>query len=157
MELEQALTAIERAKSVAELSALLFDWRNESGVAHLVYHAVHVPVSETPNPLVMAPYDEVWVKRYVERDSFQIAPVFRAGRKGFLPIDWLTVEHDTADARHFFAEARSYGVGRHGFPLPIRGIAGELALFTITANATDDQWYRWRWSYLRDFHVVAQY
>jgi hypothetical protein len=30
MELEQALTAIERAKSVAELSAVLFDWRNES-------------------------------------------------------------------------------------------------------------------------------
>ena len=81
MELEQALTAIERAKSVAELSAMLFDWRNESGVAHLVYHAVHVPVSEKPNPLLLPTYDEVWVKRYVERDYFQIDPVFRAGRK----------------------------------------------------------------------------
>jgi hypothetical protein len=121
MEVEQALAAIERAKSVAELSAMLFDWRNESGVAHLVYHAVDVPVSGKPNPLLLPTYDESWVKRYLERDYFQIDPIFRAGRKGFLPIDWLTVEHDTADARHFFAEARSYGVGRHGFTLPIRG------------------------------------
>src|SRR6185437_16606717 len=97
MELEQALTAIERAKNVAELSAMLFDWRDESGVAHLVYHAVQVPASGKPNPLLLPTYDEVWVKRYVERDYFQIDPVLRAGRKGFLPIDWLTVEHDTVD------------------------------------------------------------
>ena len=157
MELEQALTAIERAKNVAELSAMLFDWRDETGVAHLVYHAVQVPASGKPNPLLLPTYDEAWVKRYVERDYFQIDPVLKAGRKGFLPIDWLTVEHGTVDARHFFTEARSYGVGSHGFTLPIRGIAGEHALFTITANATDDQWHRWRLGYLHDFHLAAQY
>jgi DNA-binding CsgD family transcriptional regulator len=48
-------------------------------------------------------------------------------------------------------------VGRHGFTLPIRGLAGERALFTITANVTDEHWHRWRFSHLRDFHLLAQY
>jgi hypothetical protein len=65
----------------------------------------------------------------VEQDYFRIDPVVIAGRNRFLPIDWLTVEHDKPEARHLFAEAESYGVGRHGITLPIRGPAGERALF----------------------------
>jgi DNA-binding CsgD family transcriptional regulator len=157
MEFEQARGAIERADSVDKLSAVLTDLRDESGLAHLVYHAVHVPAFDKSNPLLLLTYDDAWVKRYVERDYFQIDPVVVAGRKGFLPIDWLTVEHHTNEARHFFAEAESYGVGRHGFTLPIRGPAGERALFTITTNATDEYWHRWRFTDLRDFHLLAHY
>jgi hypothetical protein len=89
MEFESALTAIERAKSVDDLSKVLFDWRDESGVAHLVYHAAHVPACQKPNPLLLLTYDGGWVKRYVEQDYFRIDPVVIAGRSGFLPIDWL--------------------------------------------------------------------
>ena len=157
MEFESALTAIERATSVDDLSKVLFDWRDESGVAHLVYHAAHVPACQKPNPLLLLTYDGGWVKRYVEQDYFRIDPVVIAGRNGFLPIDWLTVDHHTPEARHFFAEAESYGVGRHGITLPVRGPAGERALFTITANATDEHWHRWRCSYLQDFHLLAHH
>jgi DNA-binding CsgD family transcriptional regulator len=157
MEFEEARVAIERAASVDELSAILYDLRNESGLAHLVYHAALVPAFDKVNPLLLLTYDDAWVKRYVERDYFRIDPVVLAGRKSFLPIDWLSVEHASKEARHFFAEAESYGVGRHGFTLPIRGPAGERALFTITTNATDAHWHRWRFSHLRDFHVLAHY
>jgi DNA-binding CsgD family transcriptional regulator len=157
MEIDQALTAIERATSVADLGRILVDWRNESGVAHLVYHATHVPACEQPNPVLLLTYDDAWVKRYVERDYFGIDPVVVAGHNAVLPIDWMAVEHDTPEARHFFAEAESFGVGRHGLTLPIRGPAAERALFTVTTNATDDHWHRWRFSYLRDFHLLAHY
>jgi DNA-binding CsgD family transcriptional regulator len=126
-------------------------------LAHLVYHAVHVPASGQTNPLLLLTYDDAWVKRYVERDYFRIDPVVIAGTKGFLPIDWMTVEHHTAAARHFFAEAERYGVGRHGFTLPIRGPLGERALFTMTTNATDEHWHRWRFTHLRDFRLLADY
>jgi DNA-binding CsgD family transcriptional regulator len=157
MEFEEARGVIDRAASLDELSAVLRDLRNESGLAHLVYHATFVPAFDRANPLLLLTYDDAWVKRYVERDYFRIDPVVLAGRKGFLPIDWLTAEHSSKEARHFFAEAESYGVGRHGFTLPIRGPAGERALFTITTNTTDEHWHRWRFSHLRDFHLVAQY
>ncbi len=157
MEFEQALGAIERAKSVDELSAILVEWRNESGLAHLVYHAADIPACQKANPLLLLTYDDAWVQRYLQRDYFSLDPVVIAGRKGFLPIDWLTVDHHTKEARHFFAEAERYGVGRHGYTIPIRGPAGERALFTITANVTDENWHRWRFFHLRDFHLLAHY
>jgi Autoinducer binding domain len=81
MEFEQARGAIERADSVDKLSAVLVDLRNESGLAHLVYHAAHVPAFNKSNPLLLLTYDDAWVKRYVERDYFSIDPVVLAGRK----------------------------------------------------------------------------
>jgi len=157
MEFEYARRDIEQAKNADELSRVLANLRDESGLAHLVYHAVHVPAFEKRNPLLLLTYDDAWVKRYIERDYFRIDPVVIAGSKGFLPSDWITVEHHTAQARHFFAEAERYGVGRHGFTLPIRGPLGERALFTMTTNATDEHWHRWRFSHLKDFRLLADY
>ena len=126
-------------------------------MAHLVYHAVHVPACAKPNPVLLLTYDDAWVKLYFAEDYFRIDPIVAAGRNAFLPIDWMTVDHETPARRHFFAQAESYGVGRHGFTLPIRGPDGERALFTITSNETDHQWHRWRHARLRDFHLVAHY
>jgi DNA-binding CsgD family transcriptional regulator len=157
MEFESALRAMEQAQSVDELSRVLVKLRDESGLAHLVYHAVHIPASDKKNPLLLLTYDGAWARRYVERDHFQIDPAVIAGSKGFLPVDWMTFERHTSQARHFFAEAERCGVGRHGFTLPIRGPFGERALFTITTNATDEHWHRWRFAHLKEFRLLADY
>jgi DNA-binding CsgD family transcriptional regulator len=157
MEFEEARKKVQQTKNMDQLSAVLADLRDESGLAHLVYHAVHVPAFQKVNPLLLLTYDDAWVKRYVEQDYFRIDPVVIAGSKGFLPIDWMTVEHHTKEARRFFAEAERFGVGRHGFTLPIRGPAGERALFSISAHATDEHWHRWRFTYLKDFRLLADY
>ena len=157
MELEAALTAIDRAKDIAELSNVVRQWRDESGLAHLVYHAVHVPTCDKPNPVLLLTYDAAWVDRYITEDYFQIDPVVRAGRQGFLPIDWMRVDHETPAAKHFFAEAESHGVGRHGFTMPILGPFGERGLFTITSNEGDEYWHRWRYAHLRDYALLAHF
>src|SRR6201996_200157 len=157
MELEEARRAIDAAADIDELFGVLRGLRRESGLAHLVYHATFVPLFDKTNALLMPTYDEAWVQRYIGQDYFSIDPVLRAGQSGFLPIDWMTLDRSSSEARHFFAEAESHGVGRHGFTLPIRGPAGERALFTITTNATDEHWHRWRFSHLRDFHLLAHY
>ena len=157
MELEPIVNAIQRAQQMSDLAALLRDWRDDSGLSHLVYHAVDVPTCDRPNPVLLLTYDPVWVKRYVEQDYFSLDPVVMSGRKGFLPIDWMNVDHTSTAAKHFFAEAESHGVGRHGFTLPIRGLHGERALFTITSNDTDEQWHRRRFAHLADFHLAAHY
>lgn len=157
MEFGEARQAIDAAANVDELFGVLRGLRDESGLAHLVYHATFIPSCEKTNALLMPTYDDAWVQRYFAQDYFRIDPVLQAGRTGFLPIDWMTVDRSSKEARHFLAEAESYGVGRHGFSLPIRGPAGERALFTITSNATDEHWHRWRFSHLRDFHLLAHY
>lgn len=157
MEFEQALASIARAGTLADLSSILHEWRDESGVAHLVYHAVHVPEAPDPHPVLLLTYDAAWVSHYVEQDYFQIDPVVIAGRRSFLPVDWMTVDRASPAARHFFARAESFGVGRHGVTFPIRGSSGERALFTITSNESDHHWHRWRHSYLKEFHLLAHH
>lgn len=58
MELEPIVVAIRRAKGMSDLSALLREWRDGSGLSHLVYHAVHVPACDRPNPVLLLTYDE---------------------------------------------------------------------------------------------------
>ncbi|MCK1651592.1 LuxR family transcriptional regulator [Bradyrhizobium sp. 149] len=157
MNIETVIAELAHAKSVDGLSKLLFDWRNQSGVAHLIYHATYAPLSKDLRPLVLCTYDPAWVARYTEKDYFSIDPVLLAGREETLPIDWITVDHETDQARRFFVEAESYGVGRHGFTLPIRGPFGERALFTFTTNETDHRWHKARYEYLRDFALVSHY
>jgi Autoinducer binding domain len=63
-----ALTAIGRASIVAELFGVIAKWRNESGFAHLIYHAADVPACNKINPLSLPTYEDDWVKHYVEQD-----------------------------------------------------------------------------------------
>jgi DNA-binding CsgD family transcriptional regulator len=157
MEVEEARQAIERAANVTDLFTVLKDMRDQTDLAHLVYHAASVPTAGKENPLLVLTYDDTWVRRYVEADYFQIDPVIQASVRGFLPVDWLNVDQHGAQSRHFFQEAQRYGVGRHGMTIPIRGPEGELALFTINADVSDEHWHRWRFSYLRDLHLLAHY
>ena len=64
MNVQSALTAIEQATETGALSADLRTLRDESGLAHLVYHTVHVPGLD-PNPLLLLTYEDAWVRRYV--------------------------------------------------------------------------------------------
>lgn len=157
MNIEIVVARLAQAKSVADLSRLLFEWRDQSGVAHLIYHATYTPLSKDPNTLILCTYDPAWVARYTEKDYFSIDPVLLAGREETLPVDWMTLDHETEQARRFFLEAESYGVGRHGFTLPIRGPFGERALFTFTSHETDYRWHKSRYEHLRDFALVSHY
>ncbi|UTD26045.1 LuxR family transcriptional regulator [Bradyrhizobium sp. WD16] len=154
---DEMLTQLRRASDMAGLSTLLAALRDETGVAHLVYHLLHAPGGAGPNPVLLFTCDDAWAKRYIGQDHLQADPVVAAGRQSFLPFDWMTIDHASPTARQFFAAAESHGVGRHCFTLPIRGPYGERALFTFTSNETDHHWHRWRHVHLRDFHLVAHY
>ena len=61
MELGEARRAIDGATSVDELFGVLRGLRDESGLAHLVYHATFVPAFDKANALLMPTYDEAFV------------------------------------------------------------------------------------------------
>ena len=157
LQLEGFLEKVKQAIDLNSLSAMLVSIRDSYGVANLVYHAVSIPCSDSSNPILLLTYENEWVRRYTERDYFQIDPVVRFGRKGFLPLDWSEVDHETQEARRFFWEADKYEVGRQGVTLPIRGPAGERALFTVTSNAAEREWVKKRTLYMREFQILGHF
>ena len=155
--LAEPLDVLAAASDLDALNPLLLDLRDAYGLANIVYHATHLPGCVRTNPILMLSYDPVWVGRYVREDYFAIDPVVRAGRGGFLPIDWSTLDRSSSGARHLFTEAESHGVGRQGITIPIRGPNGERAIFTLTSNICLDRWEREKPAYLREYHAVAHF
>jgi DNA-binding CsgD family transcriptional regulator len=152
---EATFELISRAADINDLKSLMAELRDLYGLAHLVYHAVHLPGATEENPILLLTYDPEWVKRYVERDYFQIDPVVSTGRGGFLPLDWSELDHESFEARRFFKEADKFGVGRHGITIPIRAPGGERALLSITSNASLNEWRKCRLAYMRDFQFIG--
>ncbi|GAB6841818.1 DNA-binding CsgD family transcriptional regulator [Methylorubrum rhodinum] len=157
LSLTETLDALAAAPHLDALNPILLDLRDAYGLANVVYHATHLPACLQPNPILMLSYDPGWVSRYVGEDYFALDPVVQAGRTGFLPIDWDGLDRTSVGARHVFKEADSYGVGRRGITIPIRGPNGERAIFTLTSNITLDDWVRNKPTYLREYHAVAHF
>jgi hypothetical protein len=155
--LEDLLARVKQAADLTDLSGVLASLRGPYGLANVIYHAVSIPSSNIANPILLLTYEDEWVRRYTERDYFQIDPVVRFGRKGFLPLDWSEVDHETQEARRFFREADEYEVGRRGVTLPIRGPSGERALFTVTSNVAEREWIKNRTLYMREFQILGHF
>lgn len=151
------LETISRAETVGEIRAAFELIREIYGVSNVVYHTIHIPGNDLDNPILLLTYDPQWVSLYFERDYFKIDPVVKAGRSSFLPLDWRNIDRSSNDTRLFFAKAESFGVGRNGLSMPIRGANGERAIFTITSNASEREWNAKRMDYLRDFQVIGHY
>ncbi|MBU6418773.1 MAG: autoinducer binding domain-containing protein [Proteobacteria bacterium] len=151
------LCRITTAASLDDLSAIVAEMRVAYGLAHIVYHAVHIPGGVPANPILIPTYSPEWVERYKAGNYFRIDPVVLAGRKNSLPVDWSDVDHESKEAREFFKQADRFEVGRHGVTLPIRAAAGERGLLTITSNKSVKNWQRVRGTYIREFQTFASY
>lgn len=156
-QLQATVEKLARTSTLEELRELIGAMRDAYGLAHVVYHAIHLPGTGDPNPILLLTYEPDWVRRYTERNYFRIDPVVACGRCGFLPLDWTDVDRGPPDALRFFKEAESYGVGRNGLTIPIRGPAGERALLSITSNMPARSWRDLRLEYMREFQFIAPF
>jgi DNA-binding CsgD family transcriptional regulator len=153
----EIITQIGEAESLATMQKIAGDICTVYNLANIAYHALYIPGAKVFNPILLLTYDPGWIKRYKDNDYFKIDPVVVSGTKSFLPLDWAHLDRESAVARGFFAEADRYDVGRQGITLPVRGAAGERALFTITSNMSMREWDKRRIGYMKEFQMIAHY
>ena len=154
---EEIVTQIGAANSLAQMQDVAAGICSAYHLANIAYHAVYLPGAQIFNPILVLTYEPEWIERYKNNDYFKIDPVVESGTKGFLPLDWAHLDRDNDVARVFFAEADRFAVGRQGMTWPVRGVGGERALFTITANMSVPEWEERRVSYKREFQMIAHY
>lgn len=155
--LEEALNELAKVNTIPGLSHYVGELRDAYKLANVVFHLVDAPEAIEKNPLLLVTYDEQWVERYTARDYFRVDPIVVVGSRGFLPLDWDSVDRSRRGMHELFTEAESYGVGNHGLTVPIRGPNHEKSLVTATTFETNREWAQRRLSLLRDLHVPAHF
>lgn len=154
---EEIVTQIGEVASLEAMQKIAGSICNVYNLANIAYHALYIPGAKVFNPILVLTYDPGWITRYKDNDYFKIDPVVVCGTKSFLPLDWAHLDHESAVARGFFAEADRFDVGRQGITLPVRGAGGERALFTVTANMSMREWEQRRAGYMKEFQMIGHY
>jgi DNA-binding CsgD family transcriptional regulator len=155
--MRQPLTSfIDRLQSASTLEALqtlIFDLRSLYEVEHVVYHAVNAEGGQ----YAVLTYGPDWVARYLERDYARLDPVVQGCFRRFHPVNWKDLDWSARPARAFLGEALEHGVGNQGISVPIRGPAGQFALFTVNHRATDPSWAVQSQAQQHDLILIAHY
>ncbi|MGV1768238.1 LuxR family transcriptional regulator [Rhizobium rhizogenes] len=155
--LSWSLAMLRRVGSRADLNGAIAHIRDRYQFAHLVFLVVRPANRADPYPFYCTTYPEDWTSLYLDRNYFEIDPVIELSRTGFLPVDWSNLDRRSPETRGFFKEAESFGIGRHGLTVPIRGPSGERSLFSMTSNLPRPEWRKLRSSSNHDLQILSHY
>lgn len=126
-------------------------------LSHMTFLVVRNGISSKTYPYYCSTYPKSWVRTYSDRAYFEIDPVIQVLRKGLLPVDWSTLDRNSAPVVRFFDDARSHGVGPNGLTLPVRGANGERSLLSVASNLSRPQWSTLCVSSTHDLHILSHY
>lgn len=153
--LSLSLNALRKIQSSDDLEAVVADMRGAYCFAHITFLVVRLGISPEVHPFFCTTYPVEWTDTYLRKNYFEIDPVIEISRAGFLPVDWAGLDRRSARTYDFFKEARSFGVGRHGLSIPVRGTNGERCLFSVTSDLSRRDWLRLRTSSIHDLQILS--
>lgn len=146
------LESLDRADLLLNL---LSEFATETGAAHVAYSALSRR-SKDGLPLFYLTYHDDWINRYITNEYVHIDPVVAAVGECTAPFDWAGF-HGVSCWRPFFRESVSYGVGRHGLTIPIRGVGNTEGMLSVTALCSDREWTAARWPMQSIVSLLAPY
>jgi DNA-binding CsgD family transcriptional regulator len=149
--LEELCESVQNAGDVRDLQRATEYLREYYGVAHIVYHWVNA-IGER---FGAGTYSQEWVDRYVEKDYLRMDPVILGCLQRFNPVDWKELDWSSRASRAFLRESIEFGVGNQGLTIPVRGPAGQFALFTASDNCDDHTWAKFIDANMRDLMILA--
>lgn len=101
-------------------------------------------------------YSAEWLNRYLEK-FYHLDPVVLGASTSFDPIDWADLDWSDSDRHGFREEATAFGVGNQGYTIPVRGPAGQFALFTINKTCSPQEWKTLLKEHRTDFMLLAHF
>jgi DNA-binding CsgD family transcriptional regulator len=155
--MDDALDAIRQVRSPGDLEQSLRNLRDIYQVEHLAYCELPSLRMEVGRPYLVATYPDDWVNYYLDSGLFRNDPVLAVSRRSLLPVDWSTLDPQSAELRYIFAEAGRYGIGRQGISLPMRSPDNNAAIFTFVAGMAENEWAAFRKRYTGEIAILGQY
>lgn len=137
---KKATEIIESIDCIHTLDRSIEQLKDALSLSHIAYHATCLSNLTSDGPFIVTTYHDSWVRRYVEQNYQNLDPVVLASLRGFLPVDWRLLDFSTKQRVAFMDEAAGFGISAKGMTVPIRGPAGEHALFSVNAAVEEKTW-----------------
>ena len=138
---EKTLTeAFSIVENTPEIHAAVYKLRNLLAVDHIVYNSSKLGGSPSADPYIRLTYPDAWIARYLQMQYADVDPVLREGFLRTLPFQWSEVTIRNAAEASFLADAASYGVGPHGYSIPVLSKHGHRGLFGVSSSGSEQQW-----------------
>ncbi|MEO0389100.1 MAG: LuxR family transcriptional regulator, partial [Pseudomonadota bacterium] len=127
--------------------------RDSLGVENAVYHVV----GGTGREYGAFTYSSDWVDHYKAEEFYRHDPVVNEAIRRFHPLDWKTLDWGPKKARQILTEAIDGGIGKQGLSIPVRGVGGQFAMFSVTGFESDAAWDKFIDEKCRDVLLSAHY
>jgi DNA-binding CsgD family transcriptional regulator len=149
--LELAMNIDSKATGDAFLRRLLDTY----GFETIAYAAFNLPLPDKNGPIYQNTYCDPWRTHYHQNGFIFIDPVIHVALAGLLPADWRDLRREAGG--RVLNEAIDFGVGEQGLTLPIRGVLGETAAFSISVRQSNATWRKMKKQYIRDLQSLANF
>ncbi|WP_420585150.1 helix-turn-helix transcriptional regulator [Ruegeria sp.] len=153
LDMSQVLEDLENTNTLDELGGVAVRLRDRLQVEHLIYHWV----DGAGDQYGYTTYPDAWAERYQEKNYHRIDPVILGCFQRFHPVNWKTLDWSGKAAKAFHKDAKTHGVGNQGYSIPIRGPAGQFALFTVNHSCDDKTWEQFIETHGRELILIAHY
>ncbi len=153
MPIEDLREQLSAKASLEDVQKLVEDFRESYGVEHVVYHVV----GSSGREYGAFTYDPEWVEYYKAQEYYRHDPAVTEAIRRFHPLDWKRLDWSPRESRKLISEAVSEGIGKQGLSVPVRGVGGQFALFSVTSYDSDNHWDQFIEENSRDMLLAAHY
>jgi DNA-binding CsgD family transcriptional regulator len=110
------------------------------GFAHVAYLGINIPSQKPPGFYFHNTYSNAWRQHYHSQNFILIDPVVTKALLGLTPKDWGQLKQVHPEGRCVFNDALDFGLHKQGITFPVRGVRGETAVFSVTADVRRREW-----------------
>lgn len=153
--MQELVCAIANANSLLEIKESVTLVPSMGDLQHVVYHYLGGPAHPQPPLPGFTTYPDEWVQCYLANNYAKIDPVIQRAMRSILPFEWSELTITAPEQQKLFAESKAHNLGESGLTLPICGLEGERAHFTITGRNVDTFSGPIRVSYVRDYQLLG--
>lgn len=110
------------------------------------------PIAQTVHGFVN--YPDEWQTHYVKEGFQHKDPTLLTAARSIAPVDWLRLRDD-ASFKTIFRAASDFRIVDQGLTIPVRGPFGDVGLFSVTRNCSDQEWALLKRKILGDLQTTA--
>lgn len=130
---------LDRCSSQNAVVAAVTNVLAEFGFEHFIMAGLPHPNERLEQLVVLKHWPVGWYELYSRSDFIRFDPVIRLCRNTTSPFEWTEAPYDPErepGAREVMVRAEDFGMGR-GFSLPIHGVNGHEACFSMSGKNLD--------------------